>query len=95
MKDEPISAVTDDLTNITTLEEEAKSFNSDDALLMSMGKKPELRRGECYCILLIETVATHADINYSLQFLDVMCVSGKSRRRAYIWLLKGVMLDLS
>lgn len=44
MKDEGIGAVTEDLDNVTTLEE-AKSVSSDDALLMSMGKKPELRRG--------------------------------------------------
>ena len=45
MKDEGIDTVIQDLDNVTTLEE-AKSINSDDALLMSMGKKPELRRGK-------------------------------------------------
>lgn len=44
MKDEGINTVTEDLDHVTTLED-AKSVNSDDALLMSMGKKPELRRG--------------------------------------------------
>ncbi|OAL24488.1 hypothetical protein AYO20_10646 [Fonsecaea nubica] len=43
MKDETIEYVAEDLDATTTLEE-AKSINSDDALLMSMGKKPELRR---------------------------------------------------
>jgi hypothetical protein len=46
MKDEKIDYVAEDLdTTMSALEEEtAKSISSDDALLMSMGKKPELRR---------------------------------------------------
>jgi hypothetical protein len=47
MKDDVVDTVTEDLGNVSTLEE-AKSINSDDALLMSMGKKPELRRGELF-----------------------------------------------
>ncbi|EXJ58425.1 hypothetical protein A1O7_05850 [Cladophialophora yegresii CBS 114405] len=43
MKDTGFETVTEDLDNMATLEE-AKSINSDDALLMSMGKKPELKR---------------------------------------------------
>ena len=43
MKDEEIEYVAQDL-NQTLSVEDAKSINSDDALLMSMGKKPELRR---------------------------------------------------
>ncbi len=38
------SATDLDQTMSPTEMEEAKSVNSDDALLMSMGKKPELRR---------------------------------------------------
>ena len=44
MKDEAIGTVTEDLDHVGSLED-AKSINSDDALLMSMGKKPELKRG--------------------------------------------------
>lgn len=33
-----------DLSDPTLSVEDAKSINSDDALLLSMGKKPELRR---------------------------------------------------
>jgi hypothetical protein len=43
MKDEEIEYAAQDL-NQTLSVDEAKSINSDDALLLSMGKKPELRR---------------------------------------------------
>jgi hypothetical protein len=43
MKDEEIEYEAQDL-NQTLSVDEAKSINSDDALLLSMGKKPELRR---------------------------------------------------
>jgi hypothetical protein len=43
MTDEKIDYVGEDLAASPTLED-AKSVNSDDALLMSMGKKPELKR---------------------------------------------------
>ena len=57
MKDEGIDTVMEDLTNITTLED-AKSINSDDALLMSMGKKPELRRGKAVANISFTTVGS-------------------------------------
>jgi len=41
MKDEKTEYVTDD---VDVVAEEAKSVSSDDALLISMGKKPELKR---------------------------------------------------
>jgi 3-dehydroquinate dehydratase len=47
MKDDKIGAMeasASDLDQTMSALEEAKSVNSDDALLMSMGKKPELRR---------------------------------------------------
>jgi hypothetical protein len=47
MKDMGIDTVTEDLDHAMSLED-AKSVNSDDALLMSMGKKPELKRGMVY-----------------------------------------------
>ena len=43
MKDEGIEYAAQDL-NQTLSVDESKSINSDDALLLSMGKKPELRR---------------------------------------------------
>ncbi|OAL27770.1 hypothetical protein AYO22_03312 [Fonsecaea multimorphosa] len=43
MMDSKVEYVAEDLDATTTLED-AKSVGSDDALLMSMGKKPELRR---------------------------------------------------
>jgi len=43
MKDEEIEYAAQDL-NQTLSVDESKSINSDDALLLSMGKKPELRR---------------------------------------------------
>ena len=59
MKDDGIDTVTEDLGNVSTLED-AKSINSDDALLMSMGKKPELKRGELLSALWkLHSVAIH------------------------------------
>ena len=43
MGNEKVEFVAADLDTTVSLEE-AKSISSDDALLMSMGKKPELKR---------------------------------------------------
>lgn len=43
MEDKKTNCVAEDLTATVSVEE-AKSINSDDALLMAMGKKPELKR---------------------------------------------------
>lgn len=43
MGNEVINVASDDLDPTMSIDD-AKSVNSDDALLMSMGKKPELKR---------------------------------------------------
>ena len=44
MKDGKFDVATEDLDTTLSVEEAAKSVSSDDALLMSMGKMPELKR---------------------------------------------------
>jgi hypothetical protein len=67
------AVIEEDLGNVSTLEE-AKSVNSDDALLMSMGKKPELRRGECNTIPL--PMPLHSILTRSSHPSPSSCLAG-------------------